>query len=509
MAAFGLLIFYLASGVAIWICLVLSYRLLLHPLRHYPGPLPAKLSGLYVGVFSLRRRLHLETYKAHLKYGPVVRLAPNRLVFNTARAFQDIYQNDRIIKSYVYSAAQPDQSNIFTTTEKSEHRPKRRLISQLLSDQSMRQFEPTMSDRINMFLKQLLKSSSEPVNMTPTCRHLGLEIAGLLGFGYDLNLQRDDRHRYLTRAITLGNYRVNACLQYARFIQLPIVGIMNLLPNSLRGKLMGMISTMITTRLAEPVDARHDLLSVFHSTSDMDVRNLRQGQLWTEAVFFFVAGGETIATALAATFFYLSRNEECYKKLAEEIRSTFSSGAEIRTGSRLSGCRYLRACIDESLRMSPPVPTTLWREAAPSERSEQPLIIDGHVIPPGTQIGVNIYSLRHNKTYFPEPFRFFPDRWLEGKETGLANHDAFVPFSVGQRGCAGKAMAYLEMSLVLAKTLWYFDFEAARSKGDSDGLSGLVYSAGEFPIYDLFAASHDGPGLVFRPRDGYCEELRS
>ncbi|KAI1127898.1 cytochrome P450 [Nemania abortiva] len=506
MAIFDSLTSYLASAIALYVGLVLSYRVLLHPLRQYPGPLPAKLSGMYSGFFAIKRRLHLETYKNHLKYGPVIRLAPDRLVFNSPRALQDIYQNERVIKSYLYSAAQPDQSNIFTTTNKSEHRPKRRLISQLLSDQSMREFEPVMLDRINIFLKQILVSGEELVNMTPNCRYLGLEIAGFLGFGYDVNLQEDDAHRILTRAITFGNYRVNACLQYAPFARLPIATITNLFPNSLRAKLLDMISTMIKARLSEPIDARHDLLSVFHSASDVDVRNLQQGQLWTEALFFFVAGGETIASTLAATFFYLSRNQECYEQLAAEIRSTFSSGAEICAGSRLTGCRYLRACIDESLRMSPPVPTTLWREAAPVVPSE-PLIVDGHVVPPGTQIGVNIYSLHHNEKYFPEPFTFMPDRWLDGKETRLASSNAFVPFSVGLRGCAGKAMAYLEVSLVLAKTLWYFDFEAARDTRESSTSSGLAYSAGEFPIYDIFAASHDGPRLFFRPRGTYCEEL--
>lgn len=202
--------------------------------------------------------------------------------------------------------------------------------------------------------------------------------------------------------------------------------------------------------------------------------------------------------------------------MAAEIRSTFRSGAEIAGGGgRLSRCRYLRACIDESLRISPPVPSTLWREAAPDavqSQQQQPLVIDGHVIPPGTQVGVNIYSLHHKEEYFPQPFRFLPERWMGGGETGLATSEALSPFSFGPRGCAGKAMAYLETSLVLAKTLWYFDFEEAapppRERG-SGARSGFALDAGEFPIYDLFAASHDGPRLIFRPRGNYYEDLVS
>ena len=46
-----------------------SYRILLHPLGKYPGPILAKISDAYVGYFVLQQNLHLKTYKNHNKYG--------------------------------------------------------------------------------------------------------------------------------------------------------------------------------------------------------------------------------------------------------------------------------------------------------------------------------------------------------------------------------------------------------------------------------------------------------
>ncbi|KAI1404194.1 cytochrome P450 [Hypoxylon fuscum] len=67
--------------------------------------------------------------------------------------------------------------------------------------------------------------------------------------------------------------------------------------------------------------------------------------------------------------------------------------------------------------------------------------------------------------YFPDPFAFRPERWLVDDDATLRRmHSAFCPFSVGARACAGKPMAYFEASLVFAKTLWRFDFEAAPGK---------------------------------------------
>jgi cytochrome P450 len=156
-------------------------------------------------------------------------------------------------------------------------------------------------------------------------------------------------------------------------------------------------------------------------------------------------GGDTTTSALSAMFFYLSRYPLCYQQLVAEIRSTFTHGSEIVSGTKLSNCAYLRACIDETLRISPPIVTTLWRKIATDYEDNEPFIVDGHFIPPGTDVGVNIFSIHHNHSYFPEPFIFKPERWLPGvssSETeGRAIHDAFTPFSMGPRGCAGKTMA--------------------------------------------------------------------
>lgn len=156
--------------------------------------------------------------------------------------------------------------------------------------------------------------------------------------------------------------------------------------------------------------------------------------------------------------------------------------------------------------MFPPIPGTLWREEA-SENKGRPLIIDGHVIPPGTQVGVNIYALHHNETYFPEPFVFKPERWLSrDSERHEAYRGAFAPFSLGGRGCIGKAMAYLEASIIAAKTLWYFDFGPAPREMC---ISGNANGGGdEYKLHDTFAAAHDGPFLKFQPRGDLVQELR-
>lgn len=66
-------------------------------------------------------------------------------------------------------------------------------------------------------------------------------------------------------------------------------------------------------------------------------------------------------------------------------------------------------------------------------------------------------------------------------------------------------MAYLEISLAIAHTLWRFEFKAATGREGLIGAGGYGKGDGrgrmnEFQIYDHFTASHESPMLVFEER---------
>ncbi|KAI5925801.1 benzoate 4-monooxygenase cytochrome P450 [Camillea tinctor] len=484
-----------------------SYRVLLHPLRSYPGPPLARLSNAYGGFYAWNRCLYLKTWRDHLKYGPVIRQGPDKLVFNSLTAVHDIYLNENVSKSTCYQAGNvnPKTTNVLTTIDKKVHRIKRKLVGTVVSERSMKTFEPTMLEQISIFIKQLLLLSREnsPINMSDRCKYLGLDIAGYLGFGYSLNLQTDEENRFLFPLMKFGSWRLNLYMQFPaiRKFRYDLYLYIRVL---IRGKgYLNTLTKMIKARLSQDPHAHHDLYSVMmDSLNSDDPEKVALNEIWTEAISFMPAAGDTTSTTLSSLFFYLAQNPDCKRKLVEEIQSTFTSGEDIRAGAKLSGCIYLRACIDEALRMSPPVAGTLWREQLPQD-GDTPWIVDGHVIPRGTQVGVNIYSLHHNEEYFPDPFTYKPERWL-GDQGKSANRAAFMPFSTGARGCAGKAMAYQETSLVMTKTLWYFDFEPASHNGNG---CAEVNENGEFLLYEILTSYHDGPYLMFKTRGDLWKEI--
>ncbi|KAM7223126.1 Cytochrome P450 [Rhypophila decipiens] len=486
-----------------------GYRVVLHPLNTYPGPLVAKLTLWYPTWFAIQKRLHIVIFKNHQKYGSVVRIGPGRLVFNTITALRV----QGVPRCHGRRA-----TNLFTALDPHVHRQKRKLVGQVITDRAMRSFEPTMSSQIDVFLKLILSKAktSSPVNMTDMSRHLGLDIVGHLAFGSDLHMQTSEENRFIINGMQFGNYRGSLYMHYPILPKLYIGSVLDWVFYEKRERFFRLLERLIKARAALGQYGRSgDFYSYVASEMGVDEKsNPRGGELWAEAWFFLTAGGDTVVAGISACFFYLSRNPECYKRLAHEVRSTFSSAKDIKSGPLLASCVYLRACFDEALRMSPPTSTTLWR--VQDDTSSEPLIIDGHVVPPGTTFGVNPYALHHNEDYFPSPFTFRPERWLDEPQNQEARKvalEAFAAFSVGSRSCAGKAMAYLEASLVLAKVLWFFDFEAAPGDLGKIGGGGPELAKqgrgheDEYQIYDIFTSQHNVPYLVFHTRHEFWKEL--
>lgn len=113
-------------------------------------------------------------------------------------------------KAQIYSQTQFNpQVNIFGTLDRERHRQKRRIYGQVLSDRSLRVFEPTMNEDIEVFLRQLLNAQGEAVNMSPAFERLATDIAGQLAFGQALKTQVEAKFRMFPRAMISMNAVVN------------------------------------------------------------------------------------------------------------------------------------------------------------------------------------------------------------------------------------------------------------------------------------------------------------
>ena len=230
-------------------------------------------------------------------------------------------------------------------------------------------------------------------------------------------------------------------------------------------------------------------------------RGLSDGDLTAEMTTLLIAGSGTITTGMTSLLWCLSRWPGTYRKAVREVRTTFETPQSIGMNSLLGKCTYLKACLYESMRVSPAPTTPLYREAGPGGA-----FICGIHVPEGYEVATTIYALHHNESYHPDSFTFDPDRWLQEKESLQATKSAWAPFSVGDRNCVGMTLATNEILIAIATILWHGDFRIADDPvlasigAGSERLGSGRYREREFQLYDTFGASTEGPYLQFKRR---------
>lgn len=273
------------------------------------------------------------------------------------------------------------------------------------------------------------------------------------------------------------------------------------------------MAARIAAETERPESTQKDFAHYLINAKDSETgQGFSTAELYADSSLLISAGSDTTAITLAATFFYLLHNPETLTKLTDEIRTSFSSSDQMNSKT-LSNLPYLRACIDESLRTSPPVASHLPREVLPGG-----LTIDENYFPAGTVVGTSAYAIHHNKEYYPDPFAYRPERWIIDPAASTSDNDlrspetvakaraAFCAFSHGPRGCIGKRVAYNELSNTIGTLLFSYDM---RLSPGTEGVGGGNPGDGhwgrrrvdEFQLRDFFLPYRDGPKVEFKSRE--------
>jgi cytochrome P450 len=170
----------------------------------------------------------------------------------------------------------------------------------------------------------------------------------------------------------------------------------------------------------------------------------------------------------------------------------FDSLEEIRLGPKLDSCRFLKAVIEETLRISPSLPGILSRQVQSGGLD----VLDHH-FPAGIELAVPVYALHHNEEYFPNSHKHIPERWLvEDTEKLKLAQAAFQPFSYGSRQCIGRRLAYIELYIFIARIVYLYDLKyLGQGREETWGPEEV-----EYKLIDHLAAARTGPIIQFTRR---------
>lgn len=145
-----------------------------------------------------------------------------------------------------------------------------------------------------------------------------------------------------------------------------------------------------------------------------------------------LAGSETTATLLSGALFLLTANQDRLAILTKEVRTCFKNDKDI-TLSSVSDLTYMLACLNETLRMYPPVAVGLPRMVPKGGET-----VAGELIPGGTIVSVWHWAINHDPQLWTDPWDFRPERFLGDPRYENDRLDAMQPFSTGPRNCIGK-----------------------------------------------------------------------
>jgi cytochrome P450 len=179
------------------------------------------------------------------------------------------------------------------------------------------------------------------------------------------------------------------------------------------------------------------------------------------AATFYLAGHETTANTTSWTLYLLSEQPELQERAAAEARAALSAGTDANLPDRLP---LLRAILDESLRLYPPVPR-FDREAVAADR------LGEHEIQPGDLVSIWPWIIHRHQKLWNEPDVFDPERFaLDRKDQ--RHRFQYIPFGGGPRTCVGARLAMAESLTILS--IWLSKWRFRPVQGRAVQVSGMV-----------------------------------
>lgn len=184
----------------------------------------------------------------------------------------------------------------------------------------------------------------------------------------------------------------------------------------------------------------------YNGKKDYNYENERE--IIDEITTLLLTGHETSAISVVFALALLELDYSYKQLVLEEINQLNQDNL---TYENLQQCAYTKMWLEETLRLFPPVWTTVRYTTEHDE-------INGYYIPARSYVISSIYALHRNPEYWNKPDVFDPFRFTkENKEKRIKS--SYMPFIVGPRSCAASHFAMLELQVIVTRLLQFLRFE--------------------------------------------------
>jgi cytochrome P450 len=326
--------------------------------------------------------------------------------------------------------------NGLLTSEGDFHHRQRRLAQPAFHRDRIARYAGMMVDYADRMQHERWREG-ETLDIAREMMHLTLAIVGKTLFDTETDAEAEQVRQALSESMQRFN---RFMLPFAEFLdRLPLPG--NRRYRQARDVLDSIIYRIINERRRSGEDTG-DLLSMLLTAQDDegDGGGMTDLQLRDEVITIFLAGHETTANTLTWTWHLLSEHPEIESRLHHELDHELAG--RLPTVEDLPHLRYTEMVITEALRLYPPA----WIMGRRALKDYQ---LGPYVVPAGSIVIMSPYVMHHDDRYFPDPFRFDPDRWTPEAKASRPQF-SFFPFGGGPRRCIGEGFAWTEAIMVIA-----------------------------------------------------------
>ncbi|XP_056389675.1 cytochrome P450 2K4-like [Hyla sarda] len=426
-----------------------------------PGPTPLPIIGnLHLMDLNKPHQSLMEMSKKYgevftLQFGPkkVVVIAGYKAVKEALVTRAEDF-GDRAITP-IFSITSNDHGVIFTNGEL--WKSMRRFTLSTLRDFGMgkKLLESKIQDEIIPFIEKIKSFNGKPFDTHITNYAISNVICAIIfgeRFEYD-----DPTFQNLIRMID-ENTRLVGTPKVMMFNWFPLIGSLLGLQKKVMQNIQGLQRFIVKCIKKRRLEYNANDIGGF---IDAYLMKQEQESTKTETYFseenlissvldLFGAGTETTSTTIRWGILLMMKYPEIQKKVQDEIKIHIKPG-QLPTVEDRKKMPYTDAVIHEIQRFSNIVPLNV------SHSTPTDVYFHGYCIPKGTEIIPLLTSVLYDKTQWKTPYDFNPNHFLDDNGK-FVKHDAFIPFSVGRRACAGESLAKMELFLFFTGLLQAFTF---------------------------------------------------
>ncbi|KAI8986616.1 cytochrome P450 [Trametes punicea] len=185
------------------------------------------------------------------------------------------------------------------------------------------------------------------------------------------------------------------------------------------------------------------------------------------AASLYSGGADTTPSSMTAFILAMCLWPDIQTRAQRELDGVLgASWTRLPTFADRARLPYVNAIVLEVLRWNPAVPLGL------AHRLTQDDVYRGWLIPKGTVVWANVWSMLQDPQTFPEPTEFRPERYLNERghlrELKRYEDPSLIGFGFGRRICPGMYFAMNSIFIGIATMLYVFDVIKSRDENGEE-----------------------------------------